>query len=61
MATVMFESENMYAVGKRAIVNCVWKARKEATAYFFLDDPPTFRSVQNHRDCPVCFVQKLDA
>lgn len=56
----MFERKNMNAVGKSPIVNCVGKARHGVAPYVFLDDSPTFRSVEDHRDCPVCGLKKLD-
>jgi hypothetical protein len=56
----MFESENMNAVGKGAIINCKWKAEHEVAPNVCLDDSPTFRSSQNQRDCAVRVVKKLD-
>ena len=61
VSAVMFEGKNMNAIGKSAIVNCVWKARHEVAPYICLDDSPTFGSLQDHRDCPVCVAKKLDA
>lgn len=57
----MFESQNMNAVGKSAIVNGERKSRHEVAPYVFFDDSPTFGSLQDHRDCPVFVVKKLDA
>lgn len=57
----MFEGKNMNAVGESAIVNCVWKARHEVAPYVFLNDSPSFGSVEDHRDCTVCVGKKLGA
>lgn len=59
MSALIFESKNMNAVGKSAIVNCEWEARHEVAPYIFINDSPTLR--HDHRDCPVCVVKKLDA
>ena len=55
----MFESKNMNAVGKSAIVNRERKARHEVASYVFVDNPPTLGSDQDHRNCAVCLVKKL--
>ena len=57
----MFESKNVKAVGKIAIVDGVWEARHQIAAHAFLDDSPTFRRFKDHRNRSVRFIKKLNA
>ena len=57
----MFESKNVKAFGKIAIVDGVWEARHQIAPYALLDDSPTFRRFKDHRNRSVRFIKKLNA
>ena len=54
----MFESKNVKAAGKIAIVDGVWEAGHRVAAHASLDDSPTFGRFKDHRNRSVGFIKK---
>ena len=57
----MFESKEVNAAGKIAIVDSVWEARYQIAAYAFFDDSAPFRSFKNDLHRSVRFIKELNA